>query len=371
MFFRYVSPAVERLRGFSLDEILAFPVDAPFSPEAGQRLKASIRKRAAKFVEGGEVPGTFYTDEVPQPRRDGSIVWTEVVSGYYRNHESGRVELRGVTRDITERRQAGEEIRRLNESLEDRVAERTAQLEAANRELESFSYSVSHDLRAPLRAIDGFSKRTVDLAGPGLDAECRRMLGVVRQNAVRMGQLIDDLLLFSRTSRTEVRKAAIPMDVLVRAVFDEVASDAARERIVFETRDLPPAWGDTALIRQVWTNLISNAVKFSARSDPPRIEVTGSREGNQSVYRVRDNGVGFDMAYAGKLFGVFQRLHGMTEFEGTGVGLALVQRIVARHGGRVFAESAEGSGATFSFSLPNEGRSPGSPRSGAVPALQH
>jgi light-regulated signal transduction histidine kinase (bacteriophytochrome) len=238
------------------------------------------------------------------------------------------------------------------------------QLEAAIRELEGFSYSVSHDLRAPLRAIDGFSKRVADQAGPTLDAECRRMLGVVRQNAVRMGKLIDDLLTFLRTNRAEVRKSAVPMDALVRSVFAEVVPDAAaRERIVFDATDVPAAWGDPTLLRQVWTNLLSNAVKFSAPSDPPRIEVTGSMEGDQTVYSVRDNGVGFDMAYVSKLFGVFQRLHGMTEFEGNGVGLALVQRIVVRHGGRVWAEGAVGRGATFSFALPGPVRGEVSRRS--------
>ena len=329
------------------------PLGHPFPPEVAERLRTGVRARAADFVTGGEAPGVFFTDELAQPHRDGSFVWTEVVSGYYRNPETGHIELRGVTRDVTERRHASEEIRRLNESLEERVAERTAQLEAANQELESFSYSVSHDLRAPLRAIDGFSKRVADLAGPSLDDECRRMLGIVRQNAVRMGRLIDDLLSFSRTSRAGVLKSSVPMEALVRYVFSEVVQDLpARERFVLEMADLPPAWGDPVLLRQVWTNLLSNAVKFSAPAAAPRIQVSGVRQGGETVYSVRDNGVGFDMAYASKLFGVFQRLHGVKEFEGNGVGLALVQRIVARHGGRIWAEGVVGGGAAFWFSIP-------------------
>ena len=359
MTYRYVSPAIERLLGYPVDLVLSMPLGQPFHPAVAVRLRESVRTRAAEFVAGGEAPGNFYTDELLQPHRDGSFVWTEVVSGYYRNPESGHVELRGVTRDVAERHRAHEEIRLLNESLEKRVAERTAQLEDANRELESFSYSVSHDLRAPLRAIDGFSKRVADLAGGSLDAESRRMLGIVRQNAVRMGKLIDDLLAFSRTSRVEVQRSAVPAEALVRGAFSEVVQGLPdRERFTLEVADLPAAWGDPVLLRQVWTNLLSNAVKFSAPSASPRIEVSGSREEGEAVYSVRDNGVGFDMAYAPKLFGVFQRLHGVQEFEGTGVGLALVQRIVVRHGGRVWAEAAVGRGATFSFALPERRGAP-------------
>ncbi len=371
MSYRYVSPAIERLLGYPVEEVLRMPLGQPFQPEVGERLRASTRKRAAEFVAGGEKPGVFYTDELSQPHRDGSFVWTEIVSGYYRNPENGHVELRGVTRDIAERRRADEEIRRLNESLEEKVAERTAQLEAVNRELELFSSSVSHDLRAPLRAIDGFSRRVSERAGQALDPESQRLLGVVRQNAVRMKRLVDDLLAFSRTSRAEVRKSAVPMGELVRHVFEEVVQDVSeRERVVFAVRDLPAAWGDPSLLRQVWTNLVSNAVKFSARSDPPRIEVTGSTDGGQSVYAIRDNGVGFDMANSAKLFGVFKRLHGAAEFEGTGVGLALVQRIVARHGGRVWGEGTVGAGAVFSFSLPGPDRGEPVLRSGTFPAFR-
>jgi PAS domain S-box-containing protein len=369
--YLYVSPAIERLLGYSAEEAMKMSLGQPFPPDASERLEASVRTRAADFVEGGEKAGTFYTDELLQPHRDGTLFWTEVVSGYYRNSENGHIELRGVTRDVTERHQAHEEIRSLNESLEERVAERTSQLEAANRELESFSYSVSHDLRAPLRAIDGFSKRVEDLAGAALDAECRRMLGIVRQNAVRMGKLIDDLLSFSRTSRAEVLKTAVPMAGLVRAVFAEVVQDLpAKERFVLELTDLPAAWGDATLLRQVWTNLLANAVKFSAPSDSPRVEVTGATKGSETVYSVRDNGVGFDMAYASKLFGVFQRLHGVREFEGTGIGLALVHRIVARHGGRIWADGSVGNGATFSFSLPGPSRGDVLVRTGSYPALR-
>ena len=223
----------------------------------------------------------------------------------------------------------------------------------ANAALEAFSYSVSHDLRAPLRAIVGFSSIVESDHGDQLDAEGHRLLGIVRASALRMSQLIDDLLAFSRAGRAKLQRTRVAMKVLAQATFDEVAAaPAARTKIDFKLGELPEAEGDASLLRQVWLNLLSNAVKYSARVEKPVIEVDGAAEGDFVVYRVRDNGAGFDMAYADKLFGVFQRLHGVTEFEGTGIGLALVQQIVARHGGRVWGEGAVGKGATFSFSLP-------------------
>lgn len=244
-------------------------------------------------------------------------------------------------------------FRELNAELESRVSERTAQLEEANKELEAFSYSVSHDLRAPLRAIDGFSRMIVEDHAEGLDPEGRRLLGVVSANARRMAQLIDALLRLSRLGRSEVRCTSVDMASLAHAAFEEIVeSPEARGRIEFRVGDLPSAMGDPALLMQVWVNLLSNAVKFTSNRERPVIEVDGEVEGRGAVYRVKDNGAGFNMAYAGKLFGVFQRLHGPGEFEGTGVGLALVRRIVLRHGGRVWAEGKVGEGATFFFALP-------------------
>ncbi|HEX7578768.1 MAG TPA: ATP-binding protein, partial [Thermoanaerobaculia bacterium] len=257
------------------------------------------------------------------------------------------------TRTEAALRQSEAKYRQLSADLEQRVRERTVQLEAANKELEAFSYSVSHDLRAPLRAIEGFSAKVVEKYGGQVDAEGQRLLGVVRTNARRMARLIDDLLAFSRIGRSEMRCSRLNMEEMARSAFGEAVGDAERRaRIDFRVGDLPEADGDPALVKQVWVNLLSNAVKFSAGKERPVIEVEGVVDGDRAVYRVRDNGAGFDMAYAGKLFGVFQRLHGMNEFEGTGVGLALVHRIVNRHGGRVWAEGAVGQGATFSFALP-------------------
>ncbi len=249
--------------------------------------------------------------------------------------------------------QAEDEVRRLNVELEERVLSRTAELTEVNRELEAFSYAISHELRTPLRAIDGHSAMIArDFAGL-LDDEGRRHFGQVRWNAQRMGQLIDDLLAFSRTGRANLTFGAVEMTAAANAAFARVVPDSASiSRISFSVGDLPVATGDPELLSRVWENLLSNAVKFSAGREKPEIHVEGSVEGGEATYCVRDNGVGFDMKYVDKLFGVFHRLHGQHEFEGTGVGLALVRRFLLRHGGRVWAEGELGRGATFSFSLP-------------------
>jgi len=243
---------------------------------------------------------------------------------------------------------ADQAIRNLNADLQ----QQTRQLEAANKELEGFSYSVSHDLRAPLRAIDGFAQMLHEDYRSRLDDEALRYIDVIRGNSKRMADLIDDLLALSRLSRQVVSKAEVDMTQLVQEVIDEVRPQQGAETVKIELGALPPAKADRALLRQVWLNLLSNALKYSAKSPNPVIEVSGRQDSVDSIYSVKDNGVGFSMEYAGKLFGVFQRLHRPEEFSGTGVGLAIVQRLVTRHGGRVWAEGALNKGARFSFSLP-------------------
>jgi signal transduction histidine kinase len=233
-----------------------------------------------------------------------------------------------------------------------RVEERTRALEEANRELEAFAYSVSHDLRAPLRVIDGFSLILLEDYADRLDDEGRRLLNIVRANTCRMDDLIGDILSFSRMSRHEMASAEVDMAGLVREVFAELRQAAPNRVLRLDLADLPPAHGDRALLRQVWTNLLANAIKFTQPRAEAVIRVGGEATPAETIYRVEDNGVGFDMQYAGKLFGVFQRLHASEDFEGTGIGLAIVKRIVARHGGRVWAEGRPGEGATFCFSLP-------------------
>jgi signal transduction histidine kinase len=237
--------------------------------------------------------------------------------------------------------------------LESRVQERTAELQAANKELEAFSYSVSHDLRAPLRAVDGYARMLEDDYGPQLDGEARRLLSVVRASSRRMGQLIDDLLDFSRLGRRALARQRVDMNALAAEAAGELASGS---KALIESAPLPSAGADRAMMKQVWANLIGNALKYSGKRDAPRIEIGGREDAGENVYWVRDNGVGFDMRYAEKLFGVFQRLHSQNEFPGTGVGLAIVQRVVTRHGGRVWAEARPGEGACFYFSLPQEAR---------------
>jgi light-regulated signal transduction histidine kinase (bacteriophytochrome) len=227
-------------------------------------------------------------------------------------------------------------------------------LEAANRELESFSYSVSHDLRSPLRAIDGYSLMLEEDYAPQLDETARRYIQTIRSGSQRMAALIDDLLTFSRLSRQALNRQTVDMTMLARRAAAEVLESQPEPKPAVNIPDLPPVLGDPALLRQVWTNLLSNAVKYSAKSSTPEVLVRAENEGRQVRYEIQDNGVGFDMKYADKLFGVFQRLHSMDEYPGTGVGLAIVQRIIARHKGAVSAKGERGKGATFGFTLPTE-----------------
>ncbi|MFN5869216.1 MAG: sensor histidine kinase, partial [Akkermansiaceae bacterium] len=268
--------------------------------------------------------------------------------------EDGKpVQFITIRTDISERKHAEERISKLNSALEIRAAA----LETANKELDSFTYSVSHDLRAPLRAIDGFSHMVIKDHAGQLDDEGCRKLNVIRNEAHRMQLLIDDLLAFSRLGRQPINSILIDMETMAKDVFDELSAQYPERKLRLHLQKLPPALGSESLIRQVWINLISNAIKFTRDREIGEIEI-GAQDGGDSgqIYSIKDNGVGFDMRHANKLFGVFQRLHNQEEFSGTGVGLALVQRIIIRHGGLVWAEAKIDHGATFYFSLPNQAK---------------
>ncbi|MFB3738693.1 MAG: ATP-binding protein [Candidatus Velamenicoccus archaeovorus] len=284
---------------------------------------------------------------------DEGVRWVAWEASAILDDRGGVVEFQATGRDIHERKQAEEKVRFLNEQLRRRAAE----LEAANHELEAFAYSVSHDLRAPLRAIDGFSRILVEDHAAGLDDEAKRVLGVIVDNARRMGQLIEDLLEFSRVIRCGVERTRVDLTRLAEDVVRETRREYPGRSVEVSIEPLGTASGDESMLRQVFANLVANAFKFTGPRERARVEITQRRDGAETVYEVRDNGVGFDPRYVDKLFKVFQRLHSPSEFEGTGIGLALVQRIVARHGGRVWASGAVNGGATFSFTLPDRGGS--------------
>ena len=303
-----------------------------------ERRDFSLRARKTSHDEVGYLVDTF----------------NEMLAEVARRADALHVANEKLQREMDERLRAEESLRTLNAELERRVGERTTALEAANKELEGFSYSVSHDLRAPLRAVLGYARMLEEDHAERLDEEARRLLNVVQSEAQRMGALIDDLLEFSRLGRQSMQQGIVDMNQLVRSTFDRLLTQHSGSAVDFRLGALPYVKCDRALMVQVWTNLLSNALKFSAIRERPAIEVSAITDSDEHIYFVRDNGAGFDPRYASKLFGVFQRLHDANEFAGTGVGLALVHRIVSRHGGRVWADGKPGAGATFYFALPKE-----------------
>lgn len=352
-----VNPAMCEMLGYPEEELLQRSVADTLVDETLDDLLARIRALAARG--SGRI-------EARHRRRDGTVIEIEG-SVTYLPIEGGRIV--GFCRDVTARSRAERElaarereITELNAELERRVEERTAELSAAYREMESFSYSVSHDLRAPLRAISGFSRILMEDFRGEMPAEAIRLLARVAQNAERMGALIDGLLEFGRMSRQPLSKRRVEPAALVREVLEELAHEHQGREVDLRVGELPPCWADRALLKQVFANLIGNAFKYTAGRTPARIEIGSVSMGLGPVYYVRDNGAGFDMAYASKLFGMFQRLHTPEQFEGNGVGLALVRRIVERHDGKVWADAAPEKGATFFFRL---GAEPAAGRDGA------
>ncbi|WP_344503783.1 PAS domain S-box protein [Dactylosporangium maewongense] len=349
------SANAERLKGYREDEVIGRSYAMFFTPEeAAEGVPQHILAQAAEYGRV-EIDG-------PRVRHNGSRFWVHGTLTAVRGPDGSIRGFVKVGQDVTERKTAERAVERLNAELELRVAERTADLREANAELESFSYSVSHDLRAPLRAVDGFAKMLALDHGDALDEQGRRYLSRIRAGAQQMGELIDGLLAFSRLQRQEMTSLRVHLDQLVADVWDELSVERGDRDIVLTVGDLPDAQGDPRLIRHVVANLVGNAVKYTRAVSPARIEVghkvTTEADaampgvGGDAVYYVRDNGAGFDMRYADKLFKVFQRLHRAEDYEGTGIGLALTHRIVVRHGGQIWADAAPGEGATFYFTLP-------------------
>ena len=338
--------------GYGPDELNGQPVEA-LVPESLRVGHERTRNEYLKCPIPREMGSGL---ELHARRKDGRTIGVDISLSPIRS-KSRRLVL-AVVRDVTALRAARDravtaeaELLVLNAELDLRVRDRTAELDAANRELEAFSYSVSHDLRAPLRSMDGFSRILLEDHAPHLSEEAQRYLRLVRDSAIHMGRLIDDLLAFSHLGRQPLNKRTVSPANLVQEALEDLGKDQEGRRIHLSVKDLPPCEADPALLKQVFMNLLSNAIKFTRTRDAAQIEVGSFDREGAPVYYVKDNGVGFDMQYAGKLFGVFQRLHRAEEFEGTGVGLAIVHLVVSRHGGRVWAEAASDKGATFYFTL--------------------
>jgi PAS domain S-box-containing protein len=295
--------------------------------------------------------GKIWKGELKNKAKDGTIYWVDTTIVPFLNEEEKPYQYVAIRADITERKKAEENIVELNRSLEDKIAERTIQLKKSNEELEAFSYSVSHDLRAPLRGALAFANILNEEYGSKLDDEARRIISIIKESTLKMGNLIDDLLTFSRLGKQSINKVKVNSGILVDEIVHEMTQQTNRQQINWNIHDLPQVMADVSMIRQVWINLISNAIKYSGTRDKPEIEIGSYAAEGQIVFYIKDNGVGFDEAFKDKLFKVFQRLHDADEFEGTGVGLALVEKIVTRNGGKVWAEGKEGKGACFYFSL--------------------
>jgi PAS domain S-box-containing protein len=337
----------EIIFGWSRQEVLGKELTDTIIPVSYRSMHQEGLKR---YLKTGVGPVLDRVIEITAIRRNGEEFPVDLSVSALRS--GNKTAFCGFITDITERKKAEEEIRQFNQHLEQMVKDRTTELEMANKELEAFSYSVSHDLRAPLRSIHGYMNIFSEDYAANMDAEAQRLMGIILNNAKRMGQLIDELLAFSKLGRQELVKTNISMHDMAMNVWEDLRRNEGSRDVQLILHPLADAYADNGTIKQVWINLLANALKYSKHRDKAIVEVGSEENDSVKTYYVRDNGAGFDMQFYDKLFGVFQRLHSNKEFEGTGVGLAIVQRIVLKHGGKIWAESKPNEGAIFYFTLP-------------------
>jgi PAS domain S-box-containing protein len=324
--------------GYSKDTLLGNKMDEILAPE----IFDNVQKELQRVLTGETVT------------RESSSFGYDILSRFIPLKDENNIvyAIMTVTIDVTNLKKAQRVIAELNRDLEEKIIKRTDQLKRSNEEMEAFSYSVSHDMRAPLRAITGFAAILEEDYGRKLDDEARRLIAVIRNNTKKMGNLIDDLLAFSRMGRQDMVKTNINTGKIVAEIITDLNTKNTNHTINWDIHKLPGTHGDPNTMRQVWINLISNSVKYTGGKPQPRIEIGSFMQQGQTVFFIKDNGVGFDIKYSNKLFKVFQRLHSADEFEGTGVGLAIVEKIISRHGGKIWAEAELGKGAIFYFSFP-------------------
>ena len=350
--YKYISPAIYRTKGFTPEEAMAKSLEETIAPECLEEALGMFVRKMDLLKKGLLDLDQSYRLEMQEYCKDGSLIWVDSSISFITDEDNMPVGILSVSRDITQMKETKLELKRLNEELEERVKERTRELEVANRELAAFTYSVSHDLRAPVRSIQGFSEAVLDDYGDKLDGQGRNYLERIVAAGKRMNALIEDLLKLSRVTRQELHRDKVNLSAMVEAYATHLQEGEENGEVKFIIEPDLYGTGDGALLRIALDNLIDNAWKYTVESDPAVIEFGIKEADSEKIYYVQDNGVGFDMNHAEKLFRPFQRLHDPEEYPGTGIGLSIVQRIIERHGGEVWAEAEQGRGAIFYFTLP-------------------